>query len=159
MLDFSATGWKTPRDASLLPKFSPSLLKPEVETFVRETLCRLREVFVVHEMSMRNLIGGGEGIDLRVIRNDSVPIGAMQLPFERLSRDPRPLSPGLKRVFINQNFGDSRACFRHWRQFTQDFGVAGHSTEYSYLMTYTRHTIARTVVKWAHYFFLRQVSI
>lgn len=111
----------------------------------REALARLKRVIFVSRLCSQRRMWHGPLNGVPAIRNcqyhRSRPVMGTNPQFDRLSQDPRPIGPDLKRVYLGSP--DPRKTICHWHRLLDEFGVQyGHKVDYRFVITHKRYTDA-----------------
>ena len=111
-------------------------LDSKVRTASVETLTQLYEVFFVSTpRAGRQIVGLLSGLlTFETMFNRSFPIMAMPPTFERLHRDPRPITQDLRKVLTGTR--DSRHMVQVWRQLLKKWRVFPPEIEYRFLLAF-----------------------
>ncbi|KAL8740591.1 MAG: hypothetical protein Q9190_006731 [Brigantiaea leucoxantha] len=119
-----------------LDRLQPSDLDVKVRIAFVETLTQLQEVFFVSAVRAgRQIFGLMSGfLTSETIFNRSFPIMATAPTFERLDRDPRPISHDLRKVFTGTS--DLRLMLLHWQRLLKKWCICAPRIEYRYLLTF-----------------------
>lgn len=118
-----------------LYKLEASDLDPAATTVFVATLAQLCEVFFVSISRVGRQILPWQCIPTSdTIFNRSFPIIAMTPTFERLHRDPRPITQDLRQIF-EPSF-DPRHTFRLWQQLLKKWGASPPKIEYRLLLAF-----------------------
>jgi 2EXR family len=101
-----------------------------------ETIAQLVEVIFVHKNRFgRTNFGALSGVDTNeFFFNRSLPIMPLTPSFERLSRDPRPITQDLKKVHLNSE--DMRSAPVLWARLLRQWGVSETKTKYTHLLAF-----------------------
>ncbi len=119
-----------------LSQLQPSDLDFKVKTAFIQTLTQLQEVFFVSGHSAGRTIDMQSGFLVpEPFFNRSLPILGVAPTFERLHRDPRPISGDLRHVYVG--FVDQRQVLRVWQQLLDTFGVVPSQIEYRYCLFFS----------------------
>lgn len=126
-------------NANDLFQLQPSDLQPEVRRAFKETITGLYEVFFVENPRVgRQVLGILSGLPTSdTMFNRSFPIMAMPPAFDRLCRDPRPITQDLKQIYTGM--GDTRHMLHLFhRNILKKFDVdlSQMQTQYQLLLSF-----------------------
>lgn len=123
-------------NAGDLSQLELSSLDSKVGTAFVETLAQLQEVFFVSELSAGRTMDRQSGfVGPEPFFNRSFPISGTAPTFERLHRDPRPISEDLRHVFVD--FTDQRLLPQLWQQLLKKFSVVPTRITYRYCLCFS----------------------
>lgn len=118
-----------------LYSLNPADVRAELRESFLETIAHLREVFFVQNViEGRQVLGSWSRIPLDdFLLNRSMPIATSMPTFNRLHRDPRPVSDDLKQTYIGPG---PLNLFGFWQQLLDKWDVSPTQIKYQYVLSF-----------------------